>query len=176
MAESFSFDFGPLHVSPLSAALALVNVYYAYSTVFPSVPRLDSDTPVPSSYEQAYTWRPQTHPPSVIFKKYTPKTLEPFSGKDGGRILLAIDRKVFDVTNGRNFYGPDGMYGNFAGRDASRGMAKQSFDLEMLTPIEAPLDPLNDLTSSERENMRGWVEHFTNKYVVCGELVENDQI
>jgi membrane-associated progesterone receptor component len=23
---------------------------------------------------------------------------------------------------------PDGMYGNFAGRDASRGMAKQSFD------------------------------------------------
>jgi hypothetical protein len=22
----------------------------------------------------------------------------------------------------------DGMYGNFAGRDASRGMAKQSFD------------------------------------------------
>jgi hypothetical protein len=23
---------------------------------------------------------------------------------------------------------PDGMYGNFAGRDASRGMAKQSFE------------------------------------------------
>jgi hypothetical protein len=23
----------------------------------------------------------------------------------------------------------DGMYGNFAGRDASRGMAKQSFDV-----------------------------------------------
>ena len=23
----------------------------------------------------------------------------------------------------------DGMYGNFAGRDASRGMAKQSFDI-----------------------------------------------
>ena len=26
----------------------------------------------------------------------------------------------------------DGMYGNFAGRDASRGMAKQSFDLGAL--------------------------------------------
>ena len=25
----------------------------------------------------------------------------------------------------------DGMYGNFAGRDASRGMAKQSFELGM---------------------------------------------
>lgn len=25
-------------------------------------------------------------------------------------------------------FDPDGMYANFAGRDASRGMAKQSFD------------------------------------------------
>jgi membrane-associated progesterone receptor component len=87
---------------------------------------------------------PKSHPPTVLFKTFTPKTLEPFSGKDGGRILLAINGVVFDVTAGRNFYGPglscahrvlnacsralDGMYGNFAGRDASRGMAKQSFD------------------------------------------------
>lgn len=28
----------------------------------------------------------------------------------------------------------DGMYGNFAGRDASRGMAKQSFDSGMNHP------------------------------------------
>ena len=62
------------------------------------------------------------------------------------------------------------MYGNFAGRDASRGMAKQSFDLgtpkkrflsrndlprldsstiEMLTPIDQPLDKLEDLTPEE---------------------------
>ncbi len=60
------------------------------------------------------------------------------------------------------------MYGNFAGRDASRGMAKQSFDLgtslsltvirilltrllrlDMLTPIDQPLDKLGDLTPEE---------------------------
>lgn len=59
------------------------------------------------------------------------------------------------------------MYGNFAGRDASRGMAKQSFDLgmssyecclayrmtqhhpEMLTPIDQPLDKLDDLRPDE---------------------------
>jgi hypothetical protein len=28
----------------------------------------------------------------------------------------------------------DGMYGNFAGRDASRGMAKQSFDTGEFIP------------------------------------------
>ena len=60
----------------------------------------------------------------------------------------------------------DGMYGNFAGRDASRGMAKQSFDLgmtyifsswrfsydlplDMLTPVDQPLDKLDDLKSDE---------------------------
>lgn len=64
------------------------------------------------------------------------------------------------------------MYANFAGRDASRGMAKQSFDVgsysilllifclqppdiypilitEMLTPIDQPLDKLEDLAKDE---------------------------
>jgi len=59
------------------------------------------------------------------------------------------------------------MYGNFAGRDASRGMAKQSFDdgewvwtdalamyliyifVEILTPIDQPLDKLEDLMPDE---------------------------
>ena len=51
--------------------------------------------------------------------------------RDGNtdKILLAINGQVFDVSSGRNFYGPNGPYGNFAGRDASRGMAKQSFAL-----------------------------------------------
>jgi membrane-associated progesterone receptor component len=34
-------------------------------------------------------------------------------------------------------------------------MAKQSFDLDMLTPVDAPIDDLADLTPSERDNMRG---------------------
>ena len=42
----------------------------------------------------------------VLFQTYTPKTLVPFDGKDGGRILLAINDIAFDVTAGRGFYGP----------------------------------------------------------------------
>jgi len=60
--------------------------------------------------------------------------------------------------------------------DASRNVAKQSFDLETLTPIDQPLDKLEDLTPRERLNMRGWTEHFMNRYVICGWLVDNDPV
>lgn len=126
------------------------------------------------------------------------------------------------------------MYGNFAGRDASRGMAKQSFDLGMfrLPPCFSLITHTNTFArdadprgsairqvgrptagrnvSSEpslqhgaklhhtfiadiSENMKGvlgqhcvlcrysmyaigWIDHFSNKYIVCGNLVENDAV
>lgn len=88
------------------------------------------------------------------------------------RILLSINRRVFDVTSGARFYGPDGPYGNFAGRDASRGMALQSFDEDVLTPLDQPLDTLEDLKPAERKQMLEWEQHFLGKYPVVGRLVE----
>ncbi|KAF8345080.1 cytochrome b5-like heme/steroid binding domain-containing protein [Amanita rubescens] len=158
--------------NPINTALLLYILYSVQRIIFPPVSR--PSNPVPSEFKAGYTWLPKSHPPTVLFKDYTPKTLAPFDGKDGGRILLAINGTVFDVTAGRSFYGPEGMYGNFAGRDASRGMAKQSFDLDMLTPLDQPIDKLTDLVPSEIENMKAWYEHFSNKYIVCGKLVEND--
>lgn len=135
-----SFDIG----TPVNTALFLFILYSVQRIVFPST---SLPKEIPHEFRHGYSWLPKTHQPTVLFKVYTPKTLEPFSGEDNGRILLAINGTVFDVTAGRNFYGPsalvlafsllrvvnrrsvDGMYGNFAGRDASRGMAKQSFDV-----------------------------------------------
>jgi len=156
---------------PINTALLLYILYLLQRVIFPStsIPR----TP-PTEFKAGYSWMPRNHAPALLFQTYTSRTLTKFNGHNNGRILLAIAGTVFDVTAGRGFYGPDGMYGNFAGRDASRGMAKQSFDLEMLTPIDQPLDKLEDLTPEEIENMKGWIEHFTNKYIVCGRLVEND--
>ena len=45
-------------------------------------------------------------PAPVVFRTYTPKTLREFNGEDGRPVYLAVRGRVFDVTPGRNFYGP----------------------------------------------------------------------
>lgn len=113
-----------------------------------------------------------TPPAPLVFKTFTPPTLEPYNGLNGQPVYLAVRGKVFDVTPGRNFYGPGGPYANFAGRDASRGLACQSFDADMLTEnLKGPLDRLEDLGNEEMDNLRGWEERFNEKYLVVGKLV-----
>ncbi|KAL4873451.1 hypothetical protein BDV12DRAFT_192431 [Aspergillus spectabilis] len=111
-------------------------------------------------------------PPAVVFRTFTPKTLLPFNGENDQPVYLAVRGRVFDVTPGRNFYGPGGPYENFAGRDASRGLAFQSFDREMLTEdLSAPLDDLEDLDADQLENLQSWEDRFSEKYLVVGKLV-----
>ncbi|PQE17050.1 membrane-associated progesterone receptor component 1 protein [Rutstroemia sp. NJR-2017a BBW] len=111
-------------------------------------------------------------PTPIIFQTFTPPTLLPYSGQNNTPVYLAVRGRVFDVSTGRNFYGPGGPYENFAGRDASRGLAKGSFDPEMLTEdLHAELDSLEDLNGEELEALKGWEERFEEKYLVVGKLV-----
>ncbi|KAJ9621311.1 Dihydrodipicolinate synthase [Taxawa tesnikishii (nom. ined.)] len=111
-------------------------------------------------------------PPPTVFKTFTPPTLLPYNGTNNMPVYLAVRGRVFDVTPGRNFYGPGGPYANFAGRDASRGLACGSFDEDMLTEdLNGPLDTLKGLGDEEMEALRGWEERFSEKYLVVGKLV-----
>jgi membrane-associated progesterone receptor component len=111
-------------------------------------------------------------PPPIVFRTFTPPTLLPNNGENGNPVFLAVRGKVFDVTPGRNFYGPGGPYENFAGRDASRGLACGSFDASMLTEnLQGPLDTLADLDKEQMEALQGWEDRFNDKYLVVGELV-----
>ena len=103
-------------------------------------------------------------PAPVVFKNFTPRTLLKYNGENAQPVYLAVKTKVYDVTPGRNFYGPGGPYENFAGRDATRGLACQSFDEDMLTKdLDGPLDDCNDLDPEHIENLNGWVERFDDK-------------
>lgn len=101
---------------------------------------------------------------------FVPSTLQKFNGKDDPKVYLAVKGKVFDVTAGKGFYGPGGPYENFAGRDASRGLAYNSFDPSVLTPIDQPLDTLLDLSAEEKESLDNWESHFEGKYTLVGTL------
>lgn len=99
-----------------------------------------------------------------MFTTFTPRTLLKYNGENGQPVYLAVKQKVYDVTPGRNFYGPGGPYENFAGRDATRGLAHQSFDEDMLTKdLDGPLDDCSDLDGEQVENLNGWVERFDDK-------------
>ncbi|ELU42656.1 Cyt-b5 domain-containing protein [Rhizoctonia solani AG-1 IA] len=103
-------SFGGLAASlqehPINVVLLGIISYQLSSLFRSSSASSQSQGDVPSSYNESYNWKPAKHPSCTVWKKYTPVSLQPFSGRDGGQILLAIDGKVFDVTNGRNFYGP----------------------------------------------------------------------
>ncbi|KAH8168474.1 cytochrome b5-like heme/Steroid binding domain-containing protein [Sarocladium implicatum] len=143
-------------VTPLNIVLLSVLAYTAYTTLLPSPPPKARYPP---------------SPPPTLFKTYTPRTLLPFTGVDGP-VYFAVRGRVFDVTRGRNFYGPGGPYANFAGRDASRGLACGSFDEDMLTEdLDGELDTLKDLGEPEMEALRGWEERFEEKYDIVGKLV-----
>lgn len=199
--------------NPLNLFLFSLCVPLAVYLLWP--PEASSPASMPSTKEARslapsaqYSTLPPEHSKSIEWVKYTPRTLALHDGthasQDGNtdKILLAINGQVFDVSSGRNFYGPNGPYGNFAGRDASRGMAKQSFALgtcryvtlrylavlitkDVLTPIDQPIDKLEDLTDLERhvfieltcrKNMDDWVSHFAGKYPIVGELVNEDEL
>ncbi|ETS88160.1 hypothetical protein PFICI_01988 [Pestalotiopsis fici W106-1] len=142
-------------VTPLNLILAAITLYTTYLLYKPTPPAT-----LPRE------------PPATVFKTFTPHTLLPNNGTNGAPVYLAVRGRVFDVTAGRNFYGPGGPYENFAGRDASRGLACHSFDEEMLTKdLDGPLDKLDGLGEEEFESLRGWEERFESKYLVVGKLV-----
>lgn len=143
--------------TPVNAVLLSLFLYLVYTRLRPSAaPTLAASAP-------------------MVFKTFTPSTLRPFNGVDDPRVMLGVQGKVFDVTAGKSFYGPGGPYSNFAGRDASRGLAKNSFDEDMLTDVDMPLDLLVDLTDEERGSLKEWAAHFEGKYLLVGRLVNEGE-
>lgn len=83
---------------------------------------------------------------------------------ESGPILLAADGEVFNVGVGRNFYGPGGEYALFAGRDATRLLAK------MRTELETDDEAIKPLSIAERLTLAGWMFTLRGKYELVGRL------
>ena len=84
-----------------NTALLIYALYSVHKIVFSLT--LSSKT-VLHEFRQAYSWMPKSHhAPTVLFQTHIPKTGVPFDGKDDGRIFLAINGIVFNVTARHGF-------------------------------------------------------------------------
>ncbi|XP_073047643.1 probable steroid-binding protein 3 [Primulina eburnea] len=94
-----------------------------------------------------------------------PQQLKNYDGTDPSKpIYVAIRGRIFDVTTGKSFYGPGGAYCMFAGKDASRALAKMSKEEHDVVPS------LDGLTDKEIGVLNDWEKKFEAKYPIVGRV------
>jgi len=115
-------------------------------------------------------------PPEPL-RNFTAKQLRHFDGStdestgEPKSVYLSVKGTVFDVSSGRNFYGPGGPYGMFAGRECGAALATFSFDESLLDDITA----CESLGVGEKEELDNWLTKFEHHrcYPIKGRLVPN---
>jgi len=104
-------------------------------------------------------------------KTWQAEELTAFDGSRSpdGPILIAVDGLVFNVARARDLYAPGGEYCTFAGKDASRYLARNSVEDETTEQVQAPL------TVAERAALAVWLFSFNRKYDVVGRLLSAEE-
>ncbi|PHU14098.1 Membrane steroid-binding protein 1 [Capsicum chinense] len=100
----------------------------------------------------------QVLPSPVQLGEISEEELKEYDGSDPNKpLLMAIKGQIYDVSQSRMFYGPGGPYALFAGKDASRALAKLSFeekdltgDISGLGAFELDAVPVNDREANDR--------------------------
>ncbi|KAI3425396.1 Cytochrome b5 heme-binding domain-containing protein [Psidium guajava] len=133
-------------------------VYYVVSGLFGSSPDHHQR---PRDFQEQM----QPLPPPVQLGEISEDELKQYDGADPKKpLLMAIKGQIYDVSQSRMFYGPGGPYALFAGKDASRALAKMSFEERDLTGDISGLGPF------EIDALQDWEYKFMSKYVKVGTI------
>eukprot|EP01147_Barroeca_monosierra_P003162 gene3162-5905_t len=109
---------------------------------------------------------------------YSLKDLERFTGEDLDQpILMAIKGVVFDVSEGRRFYGPGAPYHVLAGKDCTRAVGLWSLEERDLTSdisdfTEEQLSSLNE--DSLQLVYQVFDKVYKAKYPIVGRVAEEE--
>eukprot|EP01080_Neovahlkampfia_damariscottae_P000977 gene977-9884_t len=97
-------------------------------------------------------------------------TLEELSKYDGSnsdkKIYIGVKGVVFDVSLKPEFYGNGASYHVFAGKEATRGLAKSSVDPESLKPY----GKYDDLNEKDTKTLTDWDALYRKKYPIVGKV------
>lgn len=111
------------------------------------------------------------HPPTevpakepIILRDFTIDQLRDYDGTNGKPIYIGLDGDVYDVSGAPEYYGVGAAYHCFAGRNATRAMAKFSFE-----ETELSNNTVSDLSPFEKSTLEDWVQKF--KYFKCYPVV-----
>lgn len=113
-------------------------------------------------------------------RNFTTKQLRHFDGKINDKtdepkpVYLSVAGTIFDVSKGRDFYGPGGPYECFAGRECGAALATMSFDESLLDDLAA-CDTLGVGDKTELDNWLEKFEHF-RCYPIKGKLVIDNKL
>ncbi|KAF8562537.1 hypothetical protein P879_11932 [Paragonimus westermani] len=113
--------------------------------------------------------------PKLSKRDFTLEELRHYKG-DGpdSRILMAVNGKVFDVTNaGRQLYAKGAPYASYAGKDVSRALARFSADV---SEMYCSYDDLSDLTQAEMNRLSEWELQFMGTFDFTYYRFRNDDI
>lgn len=114
---------------------------------------------------ETQTAPPPPVPEPVQVGEITEEELRQYDGSDPEKpLLMAVKGQIYDVSQSRMFYGPGGAYELFAGKDASRALAKMSFEPQDLN------GDISGLTPMELGSLNDWEYKFTSKYVKVGTI------
>ncbi|XP_011499923.1 PREDICTED: membrane-associated progesterone receptor component 1-like [Ceratosolen solmsi marchali] len=146
--------FNEIISSPINLALVAIIAWLVYK-IFQNKPKQEEPAQVIKELAK-------------IKRDFTLEELKEYNGTGpDGRILVAVNGNVYDVTKGANFYGPDGPYAALGGRDASRCLATFSIDLG-----KDEYDDLSDLNTEDMNSIIEWEEQFKESYDYVGKLLQ----
>ena len=140
----------PSHSSFLSDwwlyLIAIIVIALAYRYLFPTLPTPTRNNQFTNTTNMS-TSNTTTPAAAAPRRDFTLSELAAYNGTDTSKPLyLGCNGLVFDVSNARGFYGPGAAYGVFAGRDASRGLARME--------IAYTGANISDLSGSERQALK----------------------
>mmetsp|Transcript_7596 Transcript_7596/g.13071 ORF Transcript_7596/g.13071 Transcript_7596/m.13071 type:complete len:285 (-) Transcript_7596:245-1099(-) len=97
---------------------------------------------------------------------FTKAELAEYSAGSQETLYLSILGHVFDVTKGRRFYGGEGGYSGFSGKDATRAFISGAFDEDGL------VEDVEDLTNDDILSLLEWREFYHKEYTYLGKVID----